>query len=327
MGIVNESKADPHSPRLSQILFEKRPASFSSFATFGGNVEAVEATLLFATGFAKYVALHGTSGWGKTHLLCAVENRIKLDGGRCPSPISAERFLAEPAGYNDPSPLLLDECQQVLGKTKPRAMFRIALESRMRGGHPTILAFSGPKVARTVRTVLPREREWSLCSVGAPEPAERVHLINQMAEEDGLSLAPPLVRVIAKEIHGNGRTLAGVLKRLRLSSAIWNDSDAVLRACGLLDPFFADNSSWDLKHCIQRAAENLTGVDSNDLSVYVMLRVAQLSEEDVARMLDMEPAAAYLAACRFEREVRQQPRTAALVRQFIETVVGQFAAE
>jgi len=331
MGIVNQVETGSHCPRLSDILFEKRPASFASLATFGGNVDAVEAGLLFATGFIKFVVLYGVSGWGKTHLMSAVESRLKQEGLECTSVLSAERFLEEPGRFNHPTPLLLDDCQEVLGKTKPRAMFRIALESRIRGGHPTVLGFTGAKLTRPMRSVLPHAREWSVCAVGAPEAAERVHLINQMAEEDGLTLAPNLVRVIAREMHGNGRTLAGALKRLRLSSATWNDADAILRACGLLEPFFADNSSWDLKHRILRTAEasraDLKGISWQDLSAYVMLRVAQLAEADVARALDVEPAAAYLSASRFERELKQNARSAAVLRLFVATVVSQFAAE
>jgi chromosomal replication initiation ATPase DnaA len=331
MEIVKQVEAASQSPRLSQILFEKRPASFASLATFAGNVDAVEASLLFATGFAKFVALYGSSGWGKTHLLCAVEGRLRLDGIGCIPPVAAEKFLEEPARYNDPNPLLLDDCQEVFGKTKPKAMFRIALESRLRGEHPTMLCFTASRLSRPMRLALPQTREWSLCQVGAPEPPERVHLINQMAEEDGLALAPSLVRVIAKDIQGNGRTLAGALKRLRLSSANWTDSESVLRACGLLEPFFADNSSWDLKHRILRAAEafkgSLHGIVWQDLSVYIMLRVAQLAEADVARAMDLEPAAAYLAASRFERHIKQNPRSAAAVRQFIETLVNQFVVD
>ena len=122
----------------------------------------------------------------------------------------------------------------------------------------------------------------------------RHHLIHLLQE---LALSPDLVRVIANEMHGNGRTLEGALKRLKLDSTQWNHRSHILRALGLLDPYFADNPSWDLRLHIRRVIDEMNpseiGLDPLDVSLYVMLRLASLSEVATAQFFQIEPGEAY----------------------------------
>jgi chromosomal replication initiation ATPase DnaA len=311
---------------MSDVLFEKRLPSFSSLAALPSNVEAIESALLFSAGLNDFVAVVGASGWGKTHLLNAVQARFRAEGKACLPSISAEKYLENQPKLDPPTPLILDDCDEVLGKVRPKAILRLALEQRVRHGRATMLSFTHQRVTRTIKNFLPHPREWAVSTIGVPEPDERVLLINHMASTDGLALSPSLVRIIAHQMHGNGLTIAGALKRLRLSGTTWLDGFSILRACGLLEPFFADNSSWDLKHKIIRAAENSRALfwqfASQDLATYTMLRVSCLSEADVARVLGMEPATAYLKAARFENEMKCDPANAAALRQFVDQVVG-----
>lgn len=326
MGSVNQLEASLTKPRMSEVLFEKRVPSFSSLAALPSNVEAIESALLFSAGLNDFVVVVGASGWGKSHLLSAAEARFRLEGVMCPPPMSAEAYVENQPKLDPPTPLILDDCHEVLGKVRSKALLRLALEQRVRSGRATMLSFTSPKITRTIKNFLPHPREWAVTTIGVPEPEERVLLINQMASADGLALSPSLVRIIAYQMHGNGLTIAGALKRLRLSGSSWLDGFATLRACGLLEPFFADNSSWDLKHKIIRSAEGSRAVFSQfaalDLATYTMLRVASLCEADVARVLGMEPAAAYLKASRFERELERDSAKSASLTQFVDLVVG-----
>jgi hypothetical protein len=326
---VNEFQVSVQNPRLSAVLFEKQLPSFASLATLGSNVDAIEAGLLFATGYSNFVAVVGASGWGKSHLLSAVEQRVRQEGLDCPAVQTAEGFLEGRQSLNMSPILILDDCQEVLTKLRPRTLLRLTLEHRVRAGRPTLLSFTNPRVTRAIRAFLPHTREWTVSLIGAPEPADRVLLINQMASDDGLVLSPNLVLIIARHMHGNGRTLSGALKRLLLSNTQWLDGHACLRACGLLDPFFADNSSWDLKHKIIRTAEAartmFPRLNVQNLAIFAMLRIASLCEADVAGVLDVEPSAVYLRACRFEREMARDPAVGGTVQQFVDLIVNQLA--
>ncbi len=316
--------------RLSEVLFERPRVSFASFAPLPSNVEAVEAALRFSAGHEPLVALVGPSGWGKSHLLGATATRVM----RCAPPLriaSVEEHLRGGGPVDVGGPLLLDDCQEVLAKPKLRLTLRLLLERRARAGRPTMLAFTLPRPSRALAGLLPQERSWLVSTLHAPAAQERATLIEQMATAEGLALSPRLVKIIAGRMHGNGRTLSGALKRLRLAGASWMDAASVLRACGLLDPFFADNPGWDLKSGVVRLAERsrvrFGRVLPTDLAIYSLLHVACLGEADVARALGVEPSAAYLRASRFAAEVQADPMVATYVERFVELVVESLTAE
>ena len=321
---------DERAPRLSEVLFDRPGRTFASFAPLPSNVEAVEACLRFSAGVEPLVALVGPSGWGKSHLLSATA--LHMQKGLTPLRLAAVvDHLRGPGDVDLPGPLLLEDCQEVLSKPKMRLTLRLLLERRVRAGRPTLLGFTLPRPTRAMGGLLPSERNWTLATLEAPAPEERVLLIEQMAAGEGLALSPRLIRIVATRMHGNGRTLSGALKRLRLSGTSWLDASATLRACGLLDPFFADNPGWDLKLKIVRLAERNQArfgrVLPTDLAIYTMLREAGLGEADVARALEIEPGVAYVRAGRFASEVAADPIAATYVGRFVELIVESLVAE
>lgn len=329
-GLIHGAGEGDRSPLPSEVLFDRPSRTFASLAALPTNVEAIEAGLRFSAGMEPFVALVGPSGWGKSHLLSAAALRM----AKCTPPVrlvSVADHLRSSESVDVPGILLLDDCQEVLGKPKMRLMLRLLLERRVRMGRPTMLAFTLPKPTRSLSNLLPSERNWVTIAIEAPGTQERALLIEQMAAAEGLALSSRLVRIVAAQMHGNGRTLSGALKRLRLEGASWLDAPATLRACGLLDPFFSDNPEWDLKLKIVRLAEQNRArfgrVLPNDLAIYTMLREADLAESDVARALGIEPSAAYLRASRFAKDVGTDPQAASYVKRFVEIVVESLAVE
>ena len=329
--MLNKTDAVTPVPKLSQVLFERKESSFGSLAALPSNVEAIEAALMFSAGLTAFVALVGPSGWGKTHLLNAVAHRLAHDLYVLPEPISVCDYLSNPSRGESAGPLLLDDVQEAMGKSRMKMSLRLNLERRVKCGKPTLLAFTSPKPSRALKAYLPSARDWTIATMGAAEPAERLLLLHQMSAAEGLALSPRLSKIIADHMLGNGRTLSGALKRLRLSGSNWLDSSATLRAFGLLDPFFADNGSWDLKHKVLKVAETSKGlstkVSTADLALYTMLHEAGLSEIDVAQTTGVEPAEAYLRASRFKAQLADSEQTRVCVRQFIELVLDELAKD
>jgi hypothetical protein len=162
-------------------------------------------------------------------------------------------------------------------------------------------------------------------SISEPAPSERMLIIAQLAEAQGLSLSANLMRVISHKMRGNGRTLGGALRRLRLHGCIWTDVAGTLKACGLLEPFFADSGSWDLRGHILSVAKSFNasqyGIPISDLVAFTMLREAALCEVDVARSLRIEPGEAYARAARFEKQYKTSEQALLAVSKFAESVV------
>ncbi len=330
MGLIEGTDDGRQAPRLSEVLFEASRATFAAYAPLPSNVEAIDAALRFSAGHEPLVALVGPSGWGKSHLLGAAALRM----AKSAPPVrlcSVEEHLRSGGAVDLAGALVLDDCQEILAKPKLRLTLRLLLERRVRAGRPTMLAFTLPRPTRALVGLLPLERSWLVTTLQEPAVQERAALIEQMAAAEGLALSPRLVRIVAMRMYGNGRTLSGALKRLRLAGASWLDAEATLRACGLLDPFFADNPGWDLKGKVARLAERNRArfgrVLPADLAIYTMLRIASLAEADVARSLGIEPSAAYLRAGRFAQEIAADPGAASYVERFAELVVESLVAE
>jgi hypothetical protein len=311
---------------LSDLLLSPRPRGFDTLAVVPSNVRAVESGLLFANGLSTLVALIGPSGWGKTHVLEATANRILCERGpRACELWNAAEWVVAGRSKGTSSPLLLDNVQDALGRARMRQQLRLALERRVKAGWPTMLSFTESRLSRLCRSALPSYRDWNVAMIREPDAAEREVLVNHMAENEGVVMAVELRRILAHRLDGNGRTLIGALKRLRLNGSKWITPEHVLRACGILNPFFAADSAWDLRDHVLECASSLESEHPNakaDLIVYVLLRVAQLCEVDVARYLAIEPARAYASAQRVEAQLAQDPLARREFERFIVELVS-----
>lgn len=310
-------------PKLSEVLFDGPTRNFASIAALPSNVQAIEAALLFSTGSLKFLTLVGPSGWGKSHTLEAVACRISHDAGVPPRVFSAQEWIDAGARADIPGALILDNVQDLLEGPRTRTSLRIALERRTRGSKATLLSFTAPKLTRPIRTLLPSPREWAIGVMAAPHPIERSLVLDQMAASEGMHLCPMLTKLIAGKMKGNGRTLMGALKRLKLGGTQWIEPRQVLRACGILDPFFSDNSGWDLADRVLKVAEEPEFLEAPglvDLALYTLLRIAGLSEAAVARTFGVAPAEAYAMSERFHTSLENEGVRQQCTR-FVESIV------
>lgn len=314
-----------HRASLSEAFSEGSARTFGSLAVLPSNVGAVETGLHFGIGLNSFAAIVGPSGWGKTHILECVSEKLSAQHKPTPMVMSATEWLEGPAHVDPTLPLLLDDVQEIAGRPRSRIQLRLALERRVRSGRPTLLAFTAPKRTRHLNSILPSAKDWMVGTISEPAPSERMLIIAQLAEAQGLSLSASLTRVIAHKMRGNGRTLLGALRRLRLHGSLWNDVSGTLKACGLLEPFFADSGSWDLRGHIISVSKSFNsaqyGVPIADLVAYTMLREAALCEVDVARTLKIEPGEAYARSARFEKHHRASEQALLAVSKFAESVV------
>ncbi|MEZ0326618.1 MAG: DnaA/Hda family protein [Fimbriimonas sp.] len=318
------------SGRRSPDCAQSDTHTFENFAPLPSNGHAVEAGLHFSAGLIDLVAIVGPSGWGKTHLLDAIVARTNQRMGANAARFDVHRALAAPGRLDSHRALLLDDVQEVFGKPKLRQMLGVMLERRIKSGRPTVLSFTADKPTRQLRQFLPSSRDWSVASITVPAPQERVLIINQLSSASGLTLSRDLVQILARHMHGNGCTLSGALKRLRLTGEDWISSRATLRACGVLNAFFSDNPEWDLQHkIIKTAAESpvLCPELRQDLALYTMMCVAGLPETEVARWAGVEPSTAYSRTMEFRKRLPSCNDASAGVAYVVDSVVSSLSAE
>lgn len=321
----SESRTAVVRPRLSSVLVGSSEGCFDSIVTLPSNVQAIESALLFATGRSPFVAIVGPSGWGKTHLMGAAARTMQvLDRESRPGLISGKEWLLMSSRVDPMAPLLVDNAQEAFSQHRTRLQFKLALERRVKAGRPTLLAFTAPKSTRAFRAFLPNYNSWIVATIESPSTAERSKVVLQMAKAESLSISESLQSILAKQLAGDGRTLEGAFKRLRLQDGKWLDARSTLRALGILNPFFVDNSNWDLREAIWSAAEGRCRTAWNkELAIYVMLRIALLSEADVAHYFEVDPSVAYAKATSFQRRIDESEDVRDLLRHFVEDVVDR----
>lgn len=304
---------------------------FGSLAGIPSNVEAVEAALTFAGGDSPFAALIGPSGWGKTHLMQAVASHVSREEKRIVPIHNAVEWMSSLSGSELEQPLLLDNVQDALVRPKVRQNMRAALERRVRLNLPTMLSFTASRPTRPLKSLLPSCQDWVVANIKAPDPRERLVVIAQISTAEGVAISQGLARLLAYKMKGNGRTLVGALKRLRLYGPVWLDSRMTLKACGLLDPFFADNSAWDLKEQIHRIAQSPEfrkgPASAMDMALFTMLREACLSEADIARFVGIGPSEVYQRSARFEEQASLSESIRSELNTFIEWIVDSLLGE
>lgn len=326
MALLNEESSEG-GPKLSEVLFDES-TSATSLATLGSNYEAIEAGRLFSAGHESFLALVGPSGWGKSHLLDVLAKRMDFAESNLVRRWTASDYLHSPGKHNPALPLLLDDVQEILGRTKARIELRVVLERRVRAGRPTALSFTMDEPNRTLRSFLPNSRSWLIAKIREANAHERITLIERMGAAEGLYMSGALVKIIAHHMSGDGRTLAGALKRLRLSGHAWLDTRATLRALGVLDPYFADNPTWDLRMRIAKVGgqllDRLGGIEAFDLAVYTMLYEAGLAESGISGTLGLKPVEVYQRASRVQKEICVNDDVHRAVLHFVALVVDSF---
>ncbi|HMS54071.1 MAG TPA: DnaA/Hda family protein [Fimbriimonadaceae bacterium] len=310
--------------RLSDVLFQHQTKGFETLAPLPSNIEAIEAALLFSSGLNTLTAIAGPSGWGKSHLLRAASEHMAKVGSSRPNVEAAVDWVEAQKFADSNQPLILDDVQDVLGKPRLRLMFRLALERRVRSNRATLLSFTAPKACRQIRSALPSTRNWTVVCLEAPHPAERHLVLRQIASNEGVSLSEPLIRLLASRLKGDGRTLQGAVRRLGLESPIWLGEESALRASGLLAPFFADNSTWDLRDHVYEHASKFPTDSPRNLAVVALRRVACMPESDIAKYFGISQGEVYAICESYDSKGEENIVTEGRLQSFIGEVVRDF---
>ncbi|MBV6458588.1 MAG: Chromosomal replication initiator protein DnaA [Fimbriimonadaceae bacterium] len=285
--------------RLSDSLFWGDRFTFRSFAALPSNIRAIESVLTFANGLANQVAIVGPSGWGKTHLIHAAMETLRRQSGQRVRIYTAANFATKPPRMEVFEPLVLDDMQEVLARPRLRQSMRMMLERRVRAGRPTLLTFSAGRITRPLRSFLPYLREWNLAQIVEPDALEREIVIRHMAGLFGLQLSPIVTRVIARKIHGNARSIEGVLHRLRLIRQQWLSDRDVLSSLGVLEPYMSDSGAWELRDHLYDAILRIApqcesgAVSVSDVAAYLMMRRVGICEREVADYFRLAPGEAH----------------------------------
>ena len=178
--------------------------------------------------------LYGGVGLGKTHLMHAVGNAMRLQNPEAKIVyLHSERFVADMVKalqlnaindfkrfYRSVDALLIDDIQFFANKDRSQEEFFHTFNALLEGGQQMILTCDRyPKEIEGVEERLKSRFGWGLTvAVDPPDLETRVAILMKKAEQSHISLAPDAAFFIAQRIRSNVRELEGALKRVIASA-------------------------------------------------------------------------------------------------------------
>jgi chromosomal replication initiator protein len=229
-------KVDVESSLLHQhYLFENY--TFDSFVEGKSNQLALAAAQQVAENPGKSynpLFLYGGVGLGKTHLMHAVGNALKLQNPAAKVVyLHSERFVADMVKalqlnaitdfkryYRSVDALLIDDIQFFAKKDRSQEEFFHTFNALLEGGQQMILTCDRyPKEIDGLEERLKSRFGWGLTvAVEPPELETRVAILMKKASEVNVDLPPDAAFFIAQRIRSNVRELEGALKRVIASA-------------------------------------------------------------------------------------------------------------
>ncbi len=174
--------------------------------------------------------LHGPPGLGKTHLLGAIANYLRVNApGLSVRYTTAECFTNEFVGalrssgaeqfksrYRDLDVLLVDDIQFLQGKQHTEEEFFHTFNALYEGGSQLVLSADRlPSELSTLEVRLRDRFEWGLTiPVEPPDLATRLTVLRRLAREAGIESDGDALSELARRIDANVRRLHGALTRV-----------------------------------------------------------------------------------------------------------------
>ena len=213
--------------------------TFDSFIVGESNASAFAAAKTLAEAPGKRpgpLFLWGGPGLGKTHLLRAIGEYVRRNDPaqrvRLTTGTELIRLIVEAARDNrsvdwaeefrSVDVLLIDDVQELIGKTATQAVFAAAVRAAAEGGRPVALASPVPPETTPVLTdrLQAAHEGFVIAGILPPEPALCRAFAVQRAAGNGLRLSEAALDHIAGHAGNDLRRIAGVIHRLRAERAL-----------------------------------------------------------------------------------------------------------
>ncbi|NBO63345.1 MAG: chromosomal replication initiator protein DnaA [Acidobacteria bacterium] len=237
-GLVSTSRA-VHRDQVSNDLPVNQKYTFETFVVGASNEFAHAAAIAVADGPSRTynpLYLYGGVGLGKTHLMCAIGQRIRERNPHLRlCYISAERFMNELINairyeqtlafrdrYRSIDVLLIDDIQFIAGKERTQEEFFHTFNALYESEKQIVISSDcPPREIPTLEERLHSRFEWGLIAdVQIPDLETKLAILRRKAETEGILLSDQVAMFIARKIRSNIRELEGSLVRLTALSSL-----------------------------------------------------------------------------------------------------------
>ena len=199
--------------------------------------------------------IYGNSGLGKTHLLCAVINHMKIKYPKLKIVYKkCEDFMNELIAaistysttefkekYRGADVLLIDDIQFIAGKVSTQEEFFHTFSYLYESNRQIILTSDRPpqEIKPLEDRLRTRFEGGLLADIQPPSSELRAAIIKKKAASIGLTIPNDLVEYMAGRLHENIRQIEGVIKKLGAMNAMTGrevTKDAIDEVISIIDP-------------------------------------------------------------------------------------------
>jgi len=309
--------------------------TFDSFVEGDGNRLALSVARMVADdpGSAPSpLYMHGGTGMGKTHLLCAIQNALRARGAhRGVIYVSAESFMNQfienigsrsmrefrDSYRRDCTTLLIDDIQFLSSKQKTQEeLFHCFNELHRRGKTVVIAADRPPSgLDRIDEGLRSRFGGGLVVDIRPPDAGTRQEIVERKAARLGIALTGDMAQAVARQPVSSVRELEGILLRLQVQARLRKEpvSDELLReVIGSYAPQGRAAGRGALDDVVRRVAEayglkvtELKGTRRSrtvalprQVAMYICRDALRMSYPDIASRFGGKNHSTVISACR-----------------------------
>ena len=292
--------------------------TFDTFIVGSSNKFAHAACMSVAenpSGIYNPLFIYGGSGLGKTHLLYAIEKKIKekfpdykilyvksedftnelIDALGVKSAIRENTTQYFHEKYRNVDVLLVDDIQFIAGKEATQEEFFHTFDALFHSGKQIVLTSDRPSSEiKTLEDRLKTRFEWGLTAdIQRPEFETRVAIIKRKAELMNIDIPNDVCEFIANKLKNNIRQLEGTVKKMKAYQQLAGSQPTISVAQTAIKDILNDNQPVPVtvERIINEVARTF-GVSSNDIR----------SPNHSAPISNARQTAAYIV-----REITQMP--------------------
>ena len=226
----SEKKEDPDTPIMPSYNFEY---TFENFIVGNTNKFAHAACVAVANNPATNynpLFIYGNSGLGKTHLMCAIINRMKSNNPNvkiiytkgedftnqmiaCLASKTMDEFRDK---YRKCDVLLIDDIQFIAGKISIQEEFFHTFNALFEEKKQIILTSDRPpRDIKTLEDRLKSRFEWGLLAdIEPPDLELRIAIIKKKAEHVNVDIPDDVLTFLGENLRSNIRQIEGTIKKL-----------------------------------------------------------------------------------------------------------------
>lgn len=266
--------------------------------------------------------IYGNSGLGKTHLMCAIINRMKQNNPNvkiiytkgedftnqmiaCLANKTMEDFRDK---YRKCDVLLLDDIQFIAGKVSTQEEFFHTFNALFEDKKQIILTSDRPpRDIKTLEDRLKSRFEWGLLAdIEPPDLELRIAIIKKKAEQVNITLPNDVLTFLGENLRSNIRQIEGAIKKLAALSFISGRSitmevarDCISELLGGAEPV---NVTVDkIFSAIYRkygiTKEELTGkkrtkeiANARHITIYLIRELTEMSYPNIGKLFERDHA-------------------------------------